>query len=431
MALESRLRGTVLRPGDEAYDGARTGFNLQAPHQPDAIVEATDADEVALAVRHAVGRGLPVAVQATGHGQTGALSGGVLVTTGRMDGLEIDPGRRTARIEAGVRWGAVVAAAAEHGLAPLNGSSPGVGAVGYTLAGGLPLLGRTYGWAADHVRWLDVVTWDGRRVRATGDIEPDLFWGLRGGGGALGIVAAMEVDLVPVERVFGGALLFDGDHTGEVMESWLAWTADAPEEITSSLSMMTMPDVPAVPVALRGRDTISVRLAVAGDPRSAETLVEPLRGIAPALADSLRTLPWSDCASITTDPPFAHPYQGTGVALRSLDGDAVASIREKAGPGAPVSTIVQLNHLGGALGRPADVPDAVGHRDAGYLLRLLSVVGEDGPAPLDTAHEAVVHALGRRVLGRSLGFQFGPHPAEQWEACFDPAALSRLRSLLA
>ena len=421
-----RLEGPIRTPGQPGYDEERKGFNLQAPHRPALVAGATCAGDVAEAVAYAGAHGLPVAVQSTGHGLRDGLHAGVLITTGRMRGLRIDPSARTARVEPGVRWGEVIAAAAEHGLAPRNGSSPGVSAIGYTLAGGLGLLGRTLGWAADHVRALDVVTWDGRVHRVTPTREPELFRVLRGSGGAPGVVTAAEIDLVPLTHVFGGALTFDGAHATAVLDAWLAWTRNAPREATSSVAMMTMPDLPGIPDLLRGRDTLSVRLAFAGAQAAGTALVRPLREVAPALIDTLRVLPWTECATIASDPPGAHAYHGTGVMLGSLDGEALRTILHGAGPGAPVPTVVQVNHLGGALADPPAVPNVVGHRDAGYLLRLLSVVGEGGSAPVEQAHGAVVARLGARVLGRSLGFQFGPHPSAQWDACFTPTDLAAI-----
>lgn len=150
--------------------------------RPELVVGATGAEDVRAAVGCAAGRGLPVSVQATGHGLPGATDGGVLITTRRTDAVRIDPGARSARVAAGVRWGQVVEAAAPHGLAPLNGSSPGVGAVSYTLGGGLGILAREFGRAADHVRSLDVVTADGALRQVTAASDPELYGGLLGGG---------------------------------------------------------------------------------------------------------------------------------------------------------------------------------------------------------------------------------------------------------
>lgn len=390
-----RFKGPSFAAAEDGYDEERTGFNLACPHRPEVVAGATCPEDVVEAVRYAAARGLPVAVQATGHGQREHLEGGVLVTTGRMRGLRVDPAARTARVEAGVRSGEVVAAAAAHGLAPRNGSSPSVGVVGYTLAGGLGLLGRSLGWAADHVRAFEVVTPEGRLARVPA-------------AGPLDVVTAMEIELVPLTVVFGGALTFDGADAPAVLDAWREWTRKAPPEATSSLAMVRMPDIPAIPQALRGRDTVSVRLAMLGDRAAGSTLAAPLRAAAPALVDTLRMLPWTDSATIASDPPGPHPYQGTGVLLSSLDHEALGTILRAAGPGAPVDTVVQLNHLGGALAEPPAVPNAAGHREAAYLLRLLSVVGPAGGSPIEQSHEAFVTALGERVLGRSRAFQFTP-----------------------
>lgn len=426
MKASDRFQGLVLTAADPGYDEERAGFNLEGPHRPSVVVAATCAEDVVEAVRHAAARDLPAAVQATGHGLGQALQGGVLISTGRMRGFEIDPASRTVRVEAGVRWKEVIAAAAEHGLAPPNGSSPSVGVAGYTLAGGLPLLGRTLGWAADRVRALEVVTWDGRHHRATATMDAELFRVLRGSGGTAGVVTAVELDLVPLTTVFGGALTFDGAQASTVLDAWLAWTHTAPREATSSIAMMTMPDLPAVPEAMRGRDLISVRIALIGSEEAGIALVRPLREAAAPLMDTLRGLPWTECATIASDPPGPHRYRGTGVMLGSLDGDGMREIVRGVGPGGPVPTVVQVNHLGGALAEPPAAPNVVGHREAAYLLRLLSVVGEGGTAPIEHAHEAVVAALGPRVLGRSLGFQFGAHPVRQWDACFTPSDLDAI-----
>lgn len=166
---------------------------------------AASAADVAAAVRWAADRGLTVAVQATGHGLTGSLDGSVLITTGRLDTVVVDPAARTARVGAGVRWRQIIDAAAPHGLAPLSGSSSGVGVVGNTLGGGLGLLSRRYGFAADHVRRAELVTADGAIRTVDAGTDPELFWALRGGKGNLGIVTELELGGPAVGRPRSGA----------------------------------------------------------------------------------------------------------------------------------------------------------------------------------------------------------------------------------
>ncbi|CAM5627102.1 hypothetical protein SCALM49S_05657 [Streptomyces californicus] len=163
------------------------------------------------------------------------------MVTRALDAVTVDPVARTATIGAGATWGAVTAAAAPYGLAPLNGSSPSVGAVSYTLGGGLGILAREFGYAADHVRSLEVVTADGVPRRVTPEREPELFWGLRGGGRRLGVVTSMEIGLVAVERLYGGAIAFDGERAAEVMARYLEWTRTVPASLDVLVGRAALP----------------------------------------------------------------------------------------------------------------------------------------------------------------------------------------------
>ncbi|MEE1792018.1 FAD-binding protein [Streptomyces sp. BE308] len=408
-----------------APDTFQTGF----PIRPDRVVEATGADDVRAAVAHAAGRGLRIAVHATGHGLPGPVEGGVLISTRRMDSVRIDPRRRTALVGAGATWGQVIAAAAPHGLAPLNGSAPSVGAVSYTLGGGLGLLAREFGYAADHVRSLDVVTADGVARRVTADSEPDLFWGLRGGGHRLGVVTGMEIGLVAVERLYGGSVAFDGvGAADEVLGRYLEWTRTVPRTLSSSLAAIQYPDAPQLPGALRGRYVISVRVAFTGGTAEGERLVAPLRAIGPALADSLREMPYTDSHTIHSDPPFPHAYYGDSALLGEADAGRAARVLELTGPKAPMMTVVQLNHLGGALAERPGVDNAVPYREAGYLLRLLSPLDGTDVAAVRDLYARVSGVLAPDVLGRSLNFSFGG--GDRTEGFHDPRTRERLAGLV-
>ncbi|WUW24095.1 FAD-binding protein [Streptomyces sp. NBC_01463] len=385
--------------------GYQTGFAIR----PDLVVEAAGAEDVRTAVARAARDGLRVGVHATGHGLAGAVEGGVLIDTRRMDSVLVDPVRRTARIGAGVNWGRVIEAAAPHGLAPLNGSSPGVGAVSYTLGGGLGLLAREFGYAADLVRSFDVVTGDGVLRRVTAEDEPELFWGLRGGGHRLGVVTAMETGLVPVARLYGGSIAFggDGEAGAQVLRRYLEWARSVPAALTSSVGALVYPDLPQVPAELRGRYVVSVRVAYTGSAAEGERLVAPLRQAGPVLADSLREMPYTESHTIHSDPPFPHAYYGDGLMLRGIDAERAARVLELTGRKAPTMTVVQLNHLGGALAAAPEPDSAVPHRDAGFLLRLLSPLDGTDVASVRALYEQVAAVLGPLVIGRSLNFSFG------------------------
>ncbi|MGC0332003.1 FAD/FMN-containing dehydrogenase [Streptomyces sp. SAI-170] len=419
-SIDGQGEPLVLRPGDDGYEAELAGFQTGFAQRPDAVFAAASASDVAAAVRYAARRGLPVRVQATGHGLPGAREGGVLVTTRRMKGVTVDPATRTARIEAGVRWGEVVTAAAPHGLAPLNGSAPSVGAVSYTLGGGLGILARQFGYAADHVHALEVVTGDGEPRRVTQ--ESELYWGLLGGGHTLGIVTALETGLVPVARLYGGALAFDGGEVepAEVLRAYEAWTRTVPDGLTSSFAAVPYPDVPALPERLRGRYVLSVRVAYTG--ADGERIVAPLRELGPVLADSLREMPYAESHTIHSDPDFPHTYYGDSAVVSELDVERAAEVLRLTGPGAPLMGVVQVNHLGGALSRPA--PNAVPHREGRFLVRLLVMGGrEEARAMLDPAFAL----LAPGTIGRTVNFAFGA--GDRSEGLFDARTRERLAGL--
>ncbi|MEV0171859.1 FAD-binding oxidoreductase [Streptomyces sp. NPDC050803] len=410
----------VLRPGDPGYDEELAGFQTGFAQRPAIVFAASSAEDVVAAVRYAAAENLPVGVQATGHGLPGPAEGGVLITTRRMDRVSVDPEARTVRVQAGVRWGQVVEAAAPYGLAPLNGSAPGVGAVSYTLSGGLPILAREFGYAADHVRSLDVVTADGELRHVTEG--SDLYWALLGGGHNLGVVTELEIGLVPVRTLYGGSLAFDG---GEVdpaaaLRAYEEWTRTVPDGLTSSFAAVPYPDLPVLPPHLRGRYVISVRVAHTG--ADGEQLVAPLREIGPVLADSLREMPYSESHTIHSDPDFPHAYYGDSAVLEELDLAAVGEVLRRTGPGADAMVVVQVNHLGGALSRSAE--NSVPWRDGRFLVRLLTMADRERAR---TILDPAFALLAPGTLGRALNFAFGA--GDRTEGLYDAETRKRLAEL--
>lgn len=412
---------TTFFAGEQGYDEEVAGFQTAVRHRPEVVVAAASAQDVVEAVWQARGKGLTVAVQATGHGAR-VPADGVLVTTRRMAGVRIDPVARTATVEAGARWSTVIEKAAAHGLAPLAGSSPGVGAVGYTLGGGIGLLGRTYGYAADHVTALDVVTADGRLRHVTAETEPDLFWALRGGRAAVGVVTAMTIGLVPVPVVHGGGLHFDAADAEAVLAEFRELTATAPQTLTSSVGMVGLPPIEAIPEPLRGRHIVHVRLA-STEPVDPAVLA-PLRAIGP-LTDRVGEVPAAAVGSIYGDPDFPHSYVGDNVLLDALPEDLPAAVCALAGPGADVPCVVDLRHLGGAMARPPLVSNAVPYREAAYILRVLSPAEDVDAARV--VHDRVFAAAAPHAIGRAATFGYGPLAHRpSLPPLFDPATAARL-----
>lgn len=431
-----KVQGPVLAAGADGYDDERSGYQLMDPHAPAVIVGAAGEDDVREAVRHAAARGVRVAVQAGGHGLGAGLDGGVLISTRRMAGVRVDPAARTAWVEAGAPWQRVIEAAAEHGLAPLSGSSPGVGAVSYTLGGGVGLLARRYGFAADHVRRIDVVTADGRTRRVTaadpgGSDDADLFWALRGGGGNFGVVTGMEIDLVPVREIYGGGLYFAVDEVPGVLDAWRRWTETVPEEMTAALAMLPFPDLPMVPEPLRGRHVVQLQIAYSGPQDEARDLAAPLRALGTPLIDRLRTVPYTESATVFDEPDRPHAYRSSNRLVDGLDPRALEAAPKLAGPDAPAMCVFQIRHLGGALARPPRVPNAVGNRGAAYSVNVLSPVEPGEEAVVRDLHRDVLAPFAGRTVGRSFNFSFGPLDEDGVREVYEPGDYARLTGLKA
>ncbi|QIQ03147.1 FAD-binding oxidoreductase [Streptomyces liangshanensis] len=381
-ALTVDVAGPVFLPGDNGYTEEATGFNRAVTHRPAVIVGAADAADVMSAVSFAGRYGRPVAVLSTGHGPSGDVpEDAVLITTRRMTGLSIDAGERTVRVEAGVNWRQVVEEAAGHGLAPLVGSAADVGVVGYTLGGGLSVtMGRAFGWAADHVQWIDVVTADGELRHASRDSEDDLFWALRGGKSNFGVVTAMEFSLFPVTQLYAGALYFSGDDAREVLHAYERFTTTAPEEVTSSVALLRLPDLPTLPDFMRGRLTVAVRFSWLGSEADGEGLIAPLRAAAPVLLDSVELRPYTEFDAISADPPEGIGAVEHFAVLDEVSPDTIDALLDVAGPEADSRVnVVDLRQLGGALSRYSGAPNVVGTRDAAFAVFAFVFVppGED------------------------------------------------------
>ncbi|WP_326567066.1 FAD-binding protein [Amycolatopsis rhabdoformis] len=419
--LAARVRGGVYFPGDPGYERERGGFNLSLDHRPDVVVAAGAEADVAEGVRFAAEHGLDVDVQATGHGAHRSMGGGLLVTTRGLRRVEVDPQQQVARVSAGATAADVLAATAAHGLTAPVGSAPGVGYVSYSLGGGLGMLGRRHGYAADHVRSLDVVTADGGKLTVTADHHPDLFRALRGGGGNFAAVTALEVGLVPADPLYGGGLFFTADHAPAVIERFHHSVGTAPRELSLSLAFLAFPDVPAVPEPLRGRFCCHLRVAYFGDADVGRRLVEPLAAAGPFL-DTVGPLPMTELGSIHADPVGPMPVASESLALSSED--ALEVMPSLVDPSAPF--MLELRHLGGALSEQTAIPDAVGHRAARLNLFTSTHPGAD-----PTAQQRVYPAVAAWSSGGPLR-TFLPTSHADASACYEPekaAELARLKEV--
>ncbi|HWQ12099.1 MAG TPA: FAD-binding oxidoreductase [Roseiflexaceae bacterium] len=400
-ALRAALQGQLYTPDDGAYDAARTPWQLHVEQRPAAVVMATSAADVVAAVTFARTHDLAIAIQGTGHGAVVACDGGLLINTALMQGVRIDPLARTAWLEAGVKWQAVLDAAHPLGLAPLLGSTPDVGAVGYSLGGGLGWLARKYGLAVDSVRAFDIVTADGQLRHVTAASDPELFWGVRGGGGNFGVVTAMEVELYPVAEVYGGNLYFPIAMARQVMLAYRRWITTLPDEWTTGVVLMHMPPDPALPEPLRGQSVVIVRGCYTGDAAAGEAWLRPMRELGGIIVDAFGPMLFRDVETISNDPLAPLNIQARTEVLRDLSPETIDALIAVAGrpPESPLA-FAEVRHVGGAVNRaPAD-SSAFGHRDMEFILFLLAVVLD--PAE-DRAIDRYMRAAGAAIQPHQTG----------------------------
>jgi FAD binding domain/Berberine and berberine like len=407
--LRSRLQGEAFAPGDQDWDTARRAWNLTVDQHPLAVAYAANAEDMSAVVGFAREQSLRVAPQGPGHAAAamGPLDDAILLKTTRMTGLEIDPDARTARVEAGVLSGDVAVRAGEHGLAAVAGSSPDVSIVGYTLGGGVGWLGRRHGLAANSVLAIELVTADGRLVRVDGDNEPDLFWALRGGGGAFGAVTAMEFRLYPAAELFGGTIAWPAENGSEVLDTYRVWAAALPEEFATSIRFLHLPPFPHVPEPLRDRSVIAVDGAYLGSEAEGVELLRPLRETPAALVDSFATIPGSELRHLHGDPEQPVPGLGDHLMIRELSADAAEAFVAVGGhgSGSPLLSL-ELRQLGGALAAPPADHGALGALEGEYALYGVGALMDPAAAGAITGHlQTVVAAMEPFSTGRTyLGF---------------------------
>jgi FAD/FMN-containing dehydrogenase len=431
--LRERMSGRVLTPADEGYDRARLAWNLTVDQHPTVIVIARSAEDIIEAVRFADAQNLDVAVKATGHGTIREANDSLLIDASQMTEVRVDAAARTAWVGAGAKWGRVLEPAQAVGLAPLLGSSPDVGAVGYTLGGGMGWLARKYGLSADSVNYFELVTADGRQLRASAQENADLFWGLRGGGGNFGVVIGMEIRLYPISMVYGGNLFYPIGLAKEVYARYRGWIADAPDELTSSVVLMNFPPFLAVPEFLRGQSFVMVRGCYSGPIEKGGELLQHWRAWQPPLVDDFKARPFSQVAAISNDPLDPMPSLSSGAWLKDLSDETAETLIRFAVPPSqqPMLVFAEVRHAGGAISRVDPRSAAYGNRDALFSLQVVA------GAPTPEVHAAVKNyvsqlksALGSHLHGGVyLNFVEGAEARESTKQGFSAEAYKRLQLL--
>jgi FAD/FMN-containing dehydrogenase len=372
--LRRTVRGEVLTTHDAGYDAAHAvvygGFESLRPL---VAVRPADADDVAAVLRTASASGLPLAVRSGGHGLAGygTVDGGIVLDLSSLDDLEIDPNSRTAWTGAGVTTGAYTTAAGEHGLATGFGDAPTVGIGGLTVGGGVGFLSRRDGLTIDSLLAAEVVTPDGSVRTVDADHEPELFWGIRGGGGNLGVVTRLRFALHDVSEVTGGILVLPAEP--DVLAGVVDVASRAPEALTVMVNAMVAPPMPFLPATVHGRLVLMLLVAHAGPRADADRDLAPLRALAEPLVDELAPIPYA--ALFDGGPPDEmHPAVVTRSMFRASFGrDEAATAIDALRRSTADMAVVQVRVLGGAIARVPSDATAYAHRDQPIMVNVAAM----------------------------------------------------------
>lgn len=386
--------GTVHVAGHPGYDAARMPWNVAVDQRPAAVAEPKTAADVAAAVRSARRAGLRIAPQSTGHNAGPLaeqdLSDVMIIRTGGLDEITIDPELGIARVGAGSIWDPVVTAAAEHGLAALHGSSPDVGVAGYSLGGGLGWYARKLGLQSNSLTAVVMVTPDGDLVRADEHENRDLFWALRGGGGNFGVVTALEFRLHPIQSAYAGWLVWDVTQARDVLRGYEEWAAEAPDEVSTSFRILNVPPLPEIPEPFRGRSLAVIDGAVLGTDEYGGDVIRALRAMRPEM-DTFGRMPAPALARLHMDPEGPTPAVGTSTILGRLGESGIEAFVERASLGPQSGLIMaELRQLGGAVGRPAIGSGALSHIEGDYVFMSAGIAATP---ELAAASHAATHGL--------------------------------------
>jgi FAD/FMN-containing dehydrogenase len=395
-ALRSALDGEVLAPDDAGYDGARRVFLGGIDRRPAAIAQVASSADVAQVVGVARDRGLELAVRGGGHSVAGygTSEGGIVLDLSRLRALEINPDERTAWAEAGLTTGEYTNAAAAHGLATPFGDTASVGLAGLTVAGGMGFLARKHGLTIDNLLAAEVVTADGRLVRADTDNEPELFWAIRGGGSNFGVVTRFQFKLVEVDEIVGGMLILPA--TPEVITGFVAAAEAAPDELSTIAGVMLAPPMPFVPAEHHGKPVVMAQLAHSGGGEDGERAVAPLRELAEPLVDMIHPMPYPGLFEGEGPKPVFATFHNMYV--DGIDAPAAEAILEGLANATAPMAVTQLRVLGGAVGRVPEDATAYAHRRRPIMAHVAAMYQEASDG--DT-HEAWAKGLGSKLSNGS------------------------------
>ena len=383
--LRGHFAGRLLQPGDDDYDAARRVWNGRIDARPALVARCTGAADVTAALRLARELDLPVTVRGGGHGVNGSAvaDGAVTLDLSPMKQVAVDPAARRVRAGAGVLWGELDAATQAHGLATTGGTVSSVGIGGLTLAGGFGHLMRRHGLTVDNLLAVDLVTVDGERRRVDATSEPELFWGLRGGGGNFGVATAFTYALHPVgPQILGGPVYWPLDQARLVLQALAALGPTAPDELGIVLVVQPAPPVPFLPAEQHGRPVLGLLLTWCGDPADGERALAPFRSLGRPLADRVGPVPYARLQTLLDGgAPAGRGYYWRSTRLPSLPDTAIDRVLALADTFPSPYSLISGWVVGGAVSRVPAEATAVGAREPGFELRVIAGWAPDDPDP--------------------------------------------------
>lgn len=364
-ALRTELRGPLLLPGNDSYNDARSIYNAMIDRRPAMIVRCAGVADVMAAVKFASARGLLLSVKGGGHNVAGnaVCQGGLMIDLSTMRSVSVDPKARTARAGGGATWGDFDAETQAFGLATTGGLISDTGVAGLTLGGGIGWLMGKHGLACDNLLSLDVVTADGAFITASAEENPDLFWGLRGGGGNFGVVTAFTFQLHPVGTLFAGMLLHPLDRAVEALKHFRGFLKNTPEELGCIAGFTTTPD---------GAPVLALVLVYNGPAADGERIVQPLRDFGPPLVDTLGPMAYRQVQTLfdAGAPPGLRNYWKSSF-LTALPDKAIETMVACYAESPSPRSKLFVECLGGAMARVGRDETVFDHRDAPHNLLIL------------------------------------------------------------
>ncbi|MFW6074033.1 MAG: FAD-binding oxidoreductase [Chloroflexota bacterium] len=405
--LNQELQGDVLRPDDVGYDEARSVWNGMIDRRPALIAMCETTDDVVRSVRFARKHNLLTSVRGGGHNIAGTAicEDGLMISLARMRNIDVDTETKRVKIGPGATWGEVDAMTQPHGLTVPSGIISTTGVSGLTLGGGWGWLTRSWGYTCDRLRSAEMVTADGEVLRASESEHPDLFWGLRGGGGNFGIVTEFEFEAVPLgPEIVAGMVLYPFERFDEIADFFTSFTETAPKSVTSLFLSRAAPPLPIIPEEVHGDPVVGMVVICSGSIEEGERLLQPVKDIPGALVDTIKVKPFTEHQSfLDAGQPHGRHYYWKSEYLSKLNDDVFDATKEYCSDLTSPHSALLLMHLGGQGRKSGSKETGAAYRDAEYACVIQAAWD---PSPESEPHVRWARTFHQEIQPSSTGHTY-------------------------